>query len=413
MEPFPFSNVEFFVMLIPALLLVLVSKRLGAAVYTWTLVAVSIGFFAWLPDLRVPYALLCAALVTMTFLAAWLRARRHARFVVALVISVVIAAFVVVRLDVAGLWTPPWTERRSLLPIFGFAFLAIKAYGLLIDVMSGRVKSVRLVDVVLYFAYFPTLIAGPIFRYGDFVAQLEASRQLTGDASRIAGQLPRLLFGAFKVMVLAALLEPYSIQSLPADVIGADARRVYLGSLTYYFFEYINFSGYTDMAIAVSVMIGLRPPENFNLPFIARNLTELWRRWHMSFASWLRDYIYFPLNFQIVSLLRLNNQTARALSSGAAILLTFLFCGFWHGVGPGTLLFGALSGLVLAVEAVVAGLRWRTGIGARLEQTASGRIGHDTVRQIWTLHLAAATFAPVLLDRTQIEALGHLLVKAL
>lgn len=165
------------------------------------------------------------------------------------------------------------------------------------------------------------------------------------------------------------------------------------------------------MAIAVSMMIGLRPPENFNLPFLSRNLTELWRRWHMSFASWLRDYVYFPLNFQFAMRFRPSTRSGRAWSSGIAIFLTFVFCGFWHSLSPGALLFGALSGVVLAAEAVADGIGLRI-VPAGIGTTAAGRAADDAVRQVWTLHLAAITFAPVLLNRDQLVALAHLLRRA-
>ncbi len=414
MNPFPFSNIEFFAVLVPAVLLTLAAKRLGRSAFKWIVIVFSVVVFAWLPGLRVPYAILCGSLIAVTLTTVALRSRHGFGLAVPIAMLWLAAAFVIVRADAAGWLLAIWPGAgRSLLPVFGFAFLVIKAYGLLIDVMSGRVTTVRAVDVVAYFAYFPTVIAGPIFRYADFVQQFDAAAALGDDTRRIAEHLPRLCLGAFKVMVVAALIEPWSISSLPAEVIAESPQRVYLGALTYYFFEYINFSGYTDMAIAVSTMIGLRPPENFNLPFLARNLTELWRRWHMSFASWLRDYVYFPINFQLASRFRMATRRGRAGSSAVAVFATFFFCGFWHGLSAGTMLFGVLSGLVLAIEAFVAGIGWRPAFAAVVPNTADTRVIRDGVRQLWTLHLASLTFAPVLLDSAQLAALGRLMGKVL
>lgn len=406
MAPFPFSNIEFFVVMVPALLLILASKRFGVTAFTWTIVVMSLVFFGWLPGLRAAYAALFLGLTLLVWAVATLRLRGVRAGTLALAIGSVIAAFVAVRLDAAGL-LPRFGQQGSLLPAFGFAFFVIKAYGLLVDVAAGRVKSVALRDTLAYFAYFPTLIAGPIFRYDDFVTQLKSAPALRSEPSRIVASLPRLLLGAFKVMVVASLIEPWSIQSLTTDVLSKSVQSVYVGALAYYFFEYINFSGYSDMAVAVSRMIGLSPPENFDLPFLARNLTELWRRWHMSFAAWLRDYIYFPLNFYLAIRFRAADKRSRTACAAMAIFLTFVFCGAWHGLAIGTLLFGVLSGAVLAFEALAAGLGWTTAVGARLEATA-GRMTHDTIRQIWTLHIASLTFAPVLLTEAQLAALTDL-----
>ena len=408
MPPFPFRNIEFFALLAPALMLILATKRLGVAAFTWTIVVVSAVFFAWLPGLHLFYAALCLGLIVMIWGAANLLKQRRVSSVLLLSIAILASAFAVVRLHAAGL-LPNAYRPGGLLPAFGFAFFVIKAYGLLIDTASGRVKSAALRDVLAYFAYFPTVIAGPVFRFDDFVKQLSTAVADHQGAARITGNVPRLLAGAFKVMVVAGLLEPWSIQSLTPDVLANSAPRVYAGALAYYFFEYINFSGYTDMAAAVSRMIGLATPENFDLPFLSRNLTELWRRWHMSFASWLRDYVYFPLHFQLSKRAGATTRRLQTLCAAAAIFLTFVFCGAWHGLALGTLLFGVLSGIVLAVEALAAGLGWKTGAGARLQATPAGRVTHDTIRQIWTLHVASATFAPVLLTREQLMAVYHLL----
>lgn len=412
MSPFPFSNIEFFVVLAPTLLVILASKRIGPVGFAWTVVAASLGFFAWLPGLRNEYAGLFVTLTLMVWGAARAGARRQSAVFVKLAVCVIAVAFIVFRLDAVGL-LPKRGSFGSLLPAFGFAFFVVKACGLLADVAAGRVKAVILREVVAYFAFFPTLIAGPIFRYDDFVAQLRAAPALGNDTGRVAAGIPRLLAGAFKVMVVAALIEPWSIQSFTPGLFTNTVPQIYTGSLAYYFFEYINFSGYSDMAVAVSRMIGLSPPENFDLPFLARNLTELWRRWHMSFASWLRDYVYFPLNFQLATRLRASNKQARTASAAAAIFLTFVFCGAWHGFTAGTMLFGTLSGLVLAFETMVTGFGWTTGIGARMQTTASGRLAHDLVRQIWTLHVASLTFAPVLLSQEQLIGVWQLLRAAI
>jgi alginate O-acetyltransferase complex protein AlgI len=408
MPPFPFNNIEFFVVLVPVIVLVLAARRLGGGAHTWAVVLASVALFVWLPGLTAAYVALFAVLVLLMWFAANARSSSHPAAISGLAAGIVLVAFVWFRLDAAG-WLPRRESALSLLPAFGFAFFVVKAIGLVSDVIAGRVQSATLGEVIAYFLFFPTLIAGPIFRYGDFVTQLRASVALRNDFGRIAASAPRLLVGAFKVMVVAALLEPLSIHALSPDDIANSGRSVYLGALAYYFFEYINFSGYSDMAIATCGMLGLSAPENFNFPFLARNLTELWRRWHMSFAFWLRDYIYFPINFRLAMRFRASKKRERTLCAAAAIFLTFVLCGAWHGFTPGPLLFGVLSGVVLGLEAMAAGFGWKNDYQVSLRSTAAGRVVDDTVRQIWTLHVAAMTFAPVLLTTDQLHGVLRLI----
>jgi alginate O-acetyltransferase complex protein AlgI len=228
----------------------------------------------------------------------------------------------------------------------GISFFTFQALSYVIDVYRRDVVVQRsLLDFTLYKTLFPQLIAGPIVRYRDVAAEL-SERPVRFDA--FADGTRRFILGMAKKMLLANPLAVAAdgIFGVPADGIpgvpvdGLTPGLAWLGIVCYALQIYFDFSGYSDMAIGLGRMFGFTFPENFDYPYVARSVTEFWRRWHMSLSSWFRDYLYIPLG---------GNRCGR-FRTYFNLVLVFFLCGLWHGASWNFILWGLLHGAFLVVE---------------------------------------------------------------
>lgn len=229
------------------------------------------------------------------------------------------------------------------LPI-GISFFTFQAVSYLVDVYKGKVAPQKnLVNLGLYIALFPQLIAGPIVRYHD-IAKALVSRRV--DIDDFAQGVQRFIFGLSKKVLLAnpLALVADKIFALPANEL--TTPLAWLGALCYTLQIYYDFSGYSDMAIGLGRMFGFRFLENFNYPYISKSIQEFWRRWHISLSSWLRDYLYIPLG----------GNRHGSLRTYCNLLTVFLICGLWHGASWTFICWGLYHGFFLILE--------RTPLGA-------------------------------------------------
>ena len=228
------------------------------------------------------------------------------------------------------------------LPI-GISFFTFQSMSYLFDVYRGEVSPQRRpVDMALYIALFPQLIAGPIVRYQLVAEQLQKRIET---AALFDQGVRRFIVGFAKKMVIANTVAwpADQIFALPADELTAGVA--WLGITCYTLQIYFDFSGYSDMAIGLGRMFGFRFPENFNYPYISRSITEFWRRWHMTLSFWFRDYLYIPLGGN-------RGSTGRTYFN---LVLVFFLCGLWHGANWAFVLWGTYHGAFLVMER--AGLR--------------------------------------------------------
>jgi alginate O-acetyltransferase complex protein AlgI len=229
-----------------------------------------------------------------------------------------------------------------LLPI-GISFITFEVMSYTIDIFRRENKSTKnFFDLALLVAFFPHLIAGPILKPKDFLPQLEKA---------IVIRWPNLILGAQiflvglvkKVLVadrLALFIEP--VFRTPAAY---DSVTVWLAVLAYALQIYCDFSGYSDMAIGSAKMMGFDIPMNFNFPYISRNITEFWRRWHISLSSWLRDYLYIALGGNR------KGETRTYIN----LMLVMLLGGLWHGASWNFVVWGGLHGVGLAIHRAFSG----------------------------------------------------------
>ena len=236
---------------------------------------------------------------------------------------------------------PHLPTLEIILPV-GVSFFTFQTMSYSLDIYYRRLQPTRdLLDLSLFVGFFPQLVAGPIVRAADFLPQLDSPRRLASVAFKPA--LALFLSGFVKKAVISDNLAPM-IDAYYADTGIWTAATSWIAVPAYAIQVYCDFSGYSDMAIACAAMLGYRLPLNFDAPFLAADLGRMWRRWHISLSSWLRDYLFIPLGGSRVGRLR----TYRNL------FLTMLLGGLWHGAGWNFVLWGALHGLGLCVH-----LAWR------------------------------------------------------
>ena len=224
-----------------------------------------------------------------------------------------------------------WSLGRILLPL-GISFFTFTQIAYLVDASRGVVCEYDLGDFLLFITFFPHLIAGPIIHHSEMMPQFRESKTYHFQWENLAVGLGIFSIGLFKKVVIADGLSPHV-----ADVFGAAAAGnslygtdAWAGVLSYTFQIYFDFSGYSDMAIALARMFGIILPLNFNSPYKAVNIIEFWRRWHMTLSRFLRDYLYIPLGGNR------HGKFRRYLN----LILTMGIGGLWHGAAWTFVLWG-------------------------------------------------------------------------
>jgi alginate O-acetyltransferase complex protein AlgI len=228
-----------------------------------------------------------------------------------------------------------WTA--VVLPI-GISFFTFHKISYIVDVYRGTVKPSRsFIDYALYIALFPQLIAGPIIRYYDIAVQI-TSRQ--HDLDSVLYGAYRFCLGLGKKVLIADSMAQVVQNIFELHPEALSSSRAWLGAVCYAYQIYFDFSGYSDMAIGLGRIMGFRFLENFNMPYIAQNFTEFWRRWHISLSNWMRDYLYIPLGGNRVSPLR----------TYLNLWIVFILSGFWHGASWNFVVWGIYHGFFLAMD---------------------------------------------------------------
>ena len=227
-----------------------------------------------------------------------------------------------------------WTAAHIIVPV-GLSFFTFKLMSYTLDIYHGKIDYERnIFDFANFIAFFPTILSGPIDRPKPFLKQLKESRLLLPD--NLTTGFRRILWGMFMKMCIADRLDLY-ISAIWNNFEHHSALSIVFASLLYPFQMYADFSGYSEMAIGVSLMLGFKVAENFKRPFFTINISQYWSRWHMSLTSWLTDYVFMPLNIKL--------RDWGTNGTIAAIMLNMTFIGMWHGADWTFLLFGIYHGL--------------------------------------------------------------------
>ena len=224
-----------------------------------------------------------------------------------------------------------------ILPV-GISFYTFQSISYIVDVYKGRVAPTHTwLEYAFFLSFFPALVAGPIVRADYFLPQIRENRHATRDEVYMGFWL--IILGVVKKAIIADYIAQYNDLIFQSPT-GYSGFETVMGIIGYTMQIYCDFSGYSDMAIGIALIMGFRLAQNFNFPYKSQNLTDFWRRWHISLSTWLRDYIYIPLGGN-------RKGTRRTYINNFA---TMLIGGLWHGAAWKFVFWGAMHGAGLAVH---------------------------------------------------------------
>jgi len=271
------------------------------------------------------------------------------------------------------------------LPI-GISFFTFTQIAFLVDTYQGKVREASFMPYLLFVSYFPHLVAGPVLHHAEMMPQFGKDETYRFRIDNVVSGMALLGIGLFKKVILADGIQPFVAPAFdgPATQV-LTGFEAWGGVLAYSLQIYFDFSGYSDMAIGLSRVFNVELPLNFASPYKARNISEFWRRWHMTLSRFLRDYLYFPLGGNRLGKMR------RYMN----LLITMLLGGLWHGAGWTFVIWGGLHGLYLVInhawQAATAGLsgssRW---LGSRFATVAGVFVTFVGVTVAWTFFRATS-----------------------
>ena len=343
-----FGSIEFLFGFLPVVLLVyhwlrLAGRQQAAKLF---LVAASVFFYGWWNPLYVPLVLASVG-ANFALSLVMARSRRHARaiLIAGLVLNLALlgyykyANFFIGAFDhLVGL---DLTMRKVVLPL-AISFFTFQQITYLIEAYRDRKAADSLTDYALFVLFFPHLIAGPITHHKEMLPQFKVAGRGPLPYSYLAVGTTVLIMGLAKKAVVADTLAAVANPVFHAADHGQAIpfATAWLGALAYTFQLYFDFSGYSDMAIGLGLLFGIRMPVNFASPYKSRNITEFWRRWHITLSRFLRNYLYIPLG----------GNRKGPVRRYANLLITMALGGLWHGAGWTFLAWGVLHGTYLMIH---------------------------------------------------------------
>jgi D-alanyl-lipoteichoic acid acyltransferase DltB (MBOAT superfamily) len=274
-----------------------------------------------------------------------------------------------------------------IMPI-GISFFTFQGMSYAIDVYRDPAKVERsLVEVFCYISFFPTILSGPILRAGNFLPQLKKEQVGQPDFTRAFYLLIR---GLIKKIIISSYLSEHIVRTTFGAPEGFSSAAVAVGILSYAAQIYCDFSGYSDLAQGVGLLMGFDIPDNFNAPYTSLSLRDFWRRWHITFSTWLRDYLYISLGGN-------RKGTTRKYAN---LVTTMALGGLWHGAAYNFLVWGFIHGFGLVFAHLVGALRSARGAARRAALEAAGEpvpadSGPGFFGGLWNGACWAATFAYV------------------
>lgn len=298
-----------------------------------------------------PNSLLILLVVALVCYGAGLLLYRKPRgWLLALVLILLVVLFAIRQYPLVWRWFGEFWTHSMKKPFFsvqklGLSYILFRLIHWLVECHKRTVRSQNFLSYINYLFFFPTFMAGPIDTFNNFHYWVQNTRVRYNVRMLLAG-VGRIFMGAVKALLLVPLMLPYATDYHTLLPHMSPWGAVLCAAVLYSFYIYIDFSGYCDLAIGMAYMMGIRTPENFNNPYLSANIAEFWKRWHITFSTFLKIYVFKP----IISLLnRFPIRKFRMTVSVIAYLLTFLVCGLWHGSTLNFVLWGLWHGLGLSV----------------------------------------------------------------
>jgi D-alanyl-lipoteichoic acid acyltransferase DltB (MBOAT superfamily) len=284
-----------------------------------------------------------------------------------------------------------------ILPI-GISFFTFTQIAFLVDTYHGKVRESRFVPYVLFVTFFPHLIAGPVLHHSEMMPQFARRETYAFDTANFLLGTMFLVMGLFKKVVLADGIQPFVAPVFDSvHTYALVPIEAWGGVLAYTLQLYFDFSGYSDMAVGLAKMVNVDLPLNFNSPYQAANISDFWRRWHMTLSRFLRDYLYIPLG----------GNRKGPLRRYVNLMITMLLGGLWHGAGWTFAIWGGLHGLYLVVHQLWQSVFERFGAG----QAGSSAEPHRAVGRVfaWALTFLSVVVAWVFFRANSLQSALHVL----
>jgi alginate O-acetyltransferase complex protein AlgI len=394
-----FNSYEFLFIFLP---IVLVGffwlVRFGHSVSALWLAFASLFFYGWWAPKFI--GLLLASIMinfSLSYLIGHKRSRTHAKIILifAIIMNLVLLGyykyvnfFIATTNYVSGSSLP---LIDNILPL-GISFFTFTQIAFLVDVYRGVAREYNFIHYLLFVAYFPHLIAGPLLHHGQMMPQFAKRETYLLQLDNVALGLSIFTIGLAKKVLLADNFGDYAgpVFAAADQGIQPDFIEAWTGALAYTLQLYFDFSGYSDMAIGLSMLFGVKLPINFNSPYKAANIIEFWRRWHMTLSQFLRDYLYIPLG----------GNRKGGIMRHTNLIITMLLGGLWHGGNWTFVIWGGLHGLYLVInhtwQSLVAGCVPTQGISARIYYLAGTLLTFLCVVVAW-IFFRAESFSSALL----------------
>jgi alginate O-acetyltransferase complex protein AlgI len=295
---------------------------------------------------------------------------------------------------VAGLSGRDFPVQDIFLPL-GISFFTFQQIAYLIDSYRGETKKYNFLDYCLFVTFFPQLIAGPIIHHSEVMPQFASKTACWFKGENLAVGLTIFSLGLFKKVVFADNVANYATPVFDAAAQGLSPTFLesWIGALAYTLQLYFDFSGYSDMAIGIARMFGIKLPVNFFSPYKAISISDFWRRWHITLSNFLRDYLYIPLGGNRQGEIRRNLN----------LMITMLLGGLWHGAGWQFILWGGLHGIYLVINHQWNA--WQKKSNYKIENWL-------TIKLAWLVTFIAVVFAWVFFRAESLSA-GFLMIKTM
>ena len=272
--------------------------------------------------------------IGVTYIFSFFVTKKRIIFLVAIILELLPLIF----FKYLSLFISPFTEKSiSLFVPLGLSFFTFQSLGYLIEIKRKNIEIERnVITLSCFISFFPVISSGPIQRAGIFIPQLKQKRlfdyELTTDGLKL------FMWGIFKKVIIADSLNSY-INQVYSKIDNVSPISVLFSVFLFSFQLYLDFSGYSDMAVGISNSLGFRVGKNFDHPYLSKSCKEFWKRWHISLSSWFQDYLYIPLGGNRVSNFR----------NYVNLMITFLISGLWHGASITFVIWGGIHGIYLCL----------------------------------------------------------------
>jgi membrane protein involved in D-alanine export len=273
-----------------------------------------------------------------------LRKKIQSRPLLWLFVALAIAPLVIAKL---GALVP----HLDFIHLLGISYMTFRAVQVLIETYDGLVTEIGLLDFSYFLLFFPSISSGPIDRFRRFRADLENIPGREKYVDLLKAGVWKLMWGALFNFVISSLIYTNWISKLPGNGLIPTISYMY----AYTFFLFFNFAGYSLMAIGASYILAIKTPENFNMPFLSRDMKDFWSRWHISLSTWLRDYVYTRF---VAAALKGEWYKDRRTASYIGYIITMMTMGLWHGLALRYIVYGAYHGLWMCVNDIL-DTRWK------------------------------------------------------